>query len=69
MQVQNYTFSINFALTTSKGKQLPTATSLLYSFVMGGGAGFWKKKNKTQASHLLVKKNAKSTTDSFLPNL
>lgn len=66
MQVQNYTFNINFELTTSKGKQLPTATSLLYSFMMGGeGVG----KKQTQASHLLVKKNAKSATDSFLPNL
>lgn len=67
-----YTFNIHSKLATSKGKQLPTATFLLYSFVMGGArAGFWKKKKKrqTQAFHLFVKKNAKSTTGFFFPNL
>lgn len=34
----------------------------------GVRAGFWEKKSK-QAFHLLVKKNAKSTTGFFLPNL
>lgn len=67
MQVQNHTFNSNFELTTSKGKQLPRATSLLYSLVMGGtGLG---EENKTQGSHLLVEKNAKSPAGSFHLNL
>lgn len=65
MQVENYTFNINFELTTSKGKQLQTTTSLLYS--LGGRGCVWKK-TQTLFAPLLVKKNAKSTTGSFLQN-
>lgn len=50
MQVQNYTFNINFEMTTSKGKQLPTATSLLYRFFLGGEGSSWKKANTSFSS-------------------
>lgn len=42
----DYTFNINAELATSKGKQLPTATFLLYSFVMGGVEGWFLGKKK-----------------------
>lgn len=62
LQVQNYTFNVNFELTTSKGKQLPMTTSLLYSLGEEESASWFWEKSKTQASHMLVEKNLKPTT-------
>lgn len=62
IQVQNYTFNVNFELTTSKGNQLPTATSLLYSLGEEWSASWFWEKSKTQAPHMLVEKNVEPTT-------
>lgn len=67
-QVQNYTFNVNFELTTSKGKQLPTATSLLYSLGEEGSASwFWEKKQNTSFSY--ASREECQVNHTLLPNL